>query len=98
MKYVAALGLAVLCVASAAPASAETYVVREIVSPNIACYNRVYVPARVLVNTRGSLVRGENIGWVTSPDRWDRVRTPATYIQTRRTVEADHFTLVRRGC
>ncbi len=98
MKYVAAMGLAALCIASAAPASAETYVERVTVSPNIACYNRVYVPARVLVNTRGSLVRAESIGWVTGPDRWDRVRSPATYIQTRRTVEADHFTLVRRPC
>ena len=97
MKYAAVIGLAAVAL-SATAASAETYIVRETVSPNIACYDRVYVPARVLVNTKGRQVRRESRGWVTSPARWDYVRSPATYIQTRRTVEADHYTLVRRGC
>ena len=98
MKYAAVIGLAALGAISASSASAETYIVRQVVSPNIACYDRVYVPARVLVNTRGRLVRGESKVWVTSPGRWDYVRNAATYIQTRKVVEADHYTLVRRGC
>ncbi len=84
--------------ASALSASADTYVERVTVSRYIACYDRVYVPAKVMVNTRGRLVKSAATGWETSATRWDRVRYPATYVETRRTVEPDHYTLRQRGC
>jgi hypothetical protein len=82
----------------AGSASARTTIVDEARSRYVACYDRVYVPARVLVNTRGKLVRGERHEWEVSPTRWNRVRDAAVYIQTRRTVEPDHYTLVATGC
>ena len=98
MKKFVMLCLAASAVALATPASARTFVVDESPSRFIACYDRQYVPARVRVNTRGRLVRGASRGWEIAGERWDHVRYPGTYIQTRRTIEPDHFTLVRRGC
>lgn len=99
MKKLLLLSLAASAVAAiATPASARTFVVEETRSRFIACYDRVYVPARVLVNTRGRLVRRASTSWEVSGDRWDFVRNPGVFIQTRRTVEPDHFTLVARGC
>jgi len=49
----------------------------------------------VLVNTRGRRVRGEYHEWEIHPTKWNRVREPAVYIQTRRTIEPDHYTLIR---
>ena len=63
--------------------------------PEAARYNKEYVPARVLVNTRGRRVRGEYHEWEIHPTKWNRVREPAVYIQTRRTIEPDHYTLIR---
>jgi hypothetical protein len=97
MKY-AAFGLAALGMLGCGAASAETYVVKQSVSRYLTCYDRVYVPATVAVNTRGKKVRGEARGWEIAGDRWDYVRSPAVYIQTRRIVEQDHYTLVARGC
>lgn len=79
-------------------AHAETYAVRQGVSQYIACYKKEYVPATYAVNTRGKLVQKESAGWVVSGDRWDRMRTPAVYIETRRLVEADHYKLVATSC
>ncbi len=98
MKYLIAIGLAAIGIASCGAAQADTYLVRETVSRYVACYDKVYVPATVEVNTRGKLVRAESRGWETSPDRWDYVRSPAVYIQSRRTVSPDHYTLVARPC
>ncbi len=92
----AILGALALASVGFAPtaATAETYVVRERVNRVLACYNRVYVEARVLVNTRGRLVRQQADSWEVTGDRWLRVREPATFIQTRRVIEPDHYTLV----
>ena len=79
----------------AGTATARVTVVDETRSRYIECYNKEYVPARVLVNTRGKRVRGEFHEWEISPTKWNRVREPAVYIQTRKTIEPDHFTLVR---
>ena len=99
MKTIYALCAAAVAAASvvtfASSAQAETYVVSESRSNVIACYNRVYVPAKVLVNTRGVKVRGENQAWQITGEQWLKVRNPAVYIQTRKTVEQDHYTLVR---
>jgi hypothetical protein len=99
MKRVLLVGLALAGATTvASQAVADTFVVRESVSRYIACYNKEYVPAKVLVNTRGIRVRGESQGWEIGPTRWDRVRDPGVYIQTRRTIERDHYTLIRTGC
>lgn len=94
--YRSAAAVALLCaiVGASVSAQAETYVVSQSRSNVIACYNKVYVPAKVLVNTRGIRVKGESESWVVGGDQWLRVRNPAVYIQTRKTLEADHFTLV----
>ena len=97
MKKLVLLSLAAF-VAVAGTANARKYIVEETRSKFIACYDRVYVPARVQVNTRGKLVKRASRGWEIGGDRWDYVRYPGTYIQTRRTVEPDHYTLVARGC
>lgn len=95
MKSFLVLGALVL---SATTATASTFVVTETRSRYVACYNNEYVPAKVLVNTKGKLVRGEQHSWEISPAKWNRVREPAVYVQTRRTIENDHYTLVAASC
>ena len=48
---------------SAGAASSRTMVVDETRGRYVECYNKEYVPARVLVNTRGRRVRGEYHEW-----------------------------------
>ncbi|MFV0280228.1 MAG: hypothetical protein ACK5JM_05635 [Rhodoblastus sp.] len=98
MKKIVLIGLATAGVCAASQAFAGTYIVEESRSRYINCYNKVYVPAKVLVNTRGVRVRGESRGWEISGNRWDHVRNPAVYMQTRRTVEPDHYTLQATSC
>lgn len=93
--FAATIAVAVLGVTAA---SAETYTVREAQSRYVACYERVYVPATIEVNTRGELVRAESEEWQTSGAHWNRVRNPSVYIQTRTVIEDDHYTLVRKSC
>lgn len=92
--------LAILAAGSvwAGAAYAGTYVVEEAQSRYIQCYNRVYVPSKVLVNTRGKLVRRYSQSWEIAGASWNYVRNPATFIQTRRVIEPDHYTLVTTGC
>lgn len=98
MNRVLVLGLAAAGVMVSGQAFADRYVVREARSTYVACYNKEYVEAKVLVNTRGRLVRSEGQYWDIGPTRWDRRRDPAVYIQTRKTIEPDHYTLVATGC
>jgi hypothetical protein len=98
VKKLVVLSVAAAAVTMASPVSARTFVVESSPSRYIACYDREYVPARVLVNTRGRLVKRASRGWEIAGERWDYVRYPGTYIQTRRVVEPDHYTLVSRGC
>lgn len=83
---------------AAGAASAETYLVSQPQSRYIACYNKEYVPAKVLVNTRGKLVAKESVAWEVSSAAWNKVRSPAVYIETRKVVEPDHYKLVAVGC
>jgi len=89
-----AAGLTTWCGA----ANAGTYIVEESQSHYIACYDRVYVPAKIAVNTRGKLVRPYSQSWEVSGDSWNYVRNVPVYIQTRRVVEPDHYTLVSGAC
>ncbi len=98
MKYVAMLGLVAAASLYGASAMAGTYVVEESQSRYISCYNKVYVPAKILVNTRGKLVKAGGHAWDISGDRWDYVREIPVFIETRRVSEPDHYTLVSTGC
>lgn len=91
-------GIATLGVCAGTQAFGGTYLVEESRSRYLTCYNKVYVPAKVQVNTRGIKVRGEAKAWEINGDRWDYVRNPAVFIATRRTVEPDHYTLQTTGC
>lgn len=79
-------------------ASATTYIVEQSQSRYISCYRKVYVPARIEVNTRGVLVRAASREWEVNGDTWAYVRNPPVFIETRRVVEPDHFTLVAADC
>lgn len=68
------------------------------IDPDPACYDKVYVPATVQINTRGRLVSPERFSWEQGELQWQRVRHPAVYIQTRKVIEQDHYTLVRAAC
>ena len=96
--FAAAIAIGSLAGVGTTAAVAETYTVRENQSRYVACYNRVYVPATVEINTRGELVRESSEAWETSAGNWNRVRNPSVYIQTRRVLEEDHYTLVRKSC
>lgn len=92
----AVIGLGVI----ATSADARTYT--EEVTPNRdKCYLVQYVPALYKVNTRGKKVKGQSTSW--HGDYVDggviiKRRNPAVYIQTRRLIEPDHYTLVPKGC
>lgn len=94
MRYVlgAAAVIAGLCMSSTA--FAAKYLVSETRSPVLACYQQVYVPATVQYNTRGVLVKRASTGWVVTGDRWEKVRSPAVYFETSKTIEPDHYKLV----
>ncbi len=92
------LTLAFVGTAWCTAASAGTYYVEESQSRYIACYNRVYVPAKILVNTRGKMVRPYSQSWDVQGDSWNYVRNVPVYIQTSRVAEPDHYTLVPAAC
>lgn len=94
MKYILGASVVVAGILASSIASAATYVVSEVRSPVLACYVKVYVPATVKYNTRGIKVQGESVGWLITGDRWEKVRNPAVYIETAKTIEADHYKLV----
>jgi hypothetical protein len=83
---------------AATAAHAGTYIIEQSQSRYIACYKKVYVPAKLLVNTRGVLVRQESKVWEAGGDTWAYVRNPPVYIETTRVVEPDHYTLVSDAC
>lgn len=92
---------AVVCLgAFASTADARTY--REEVTPNNdKCYVVKYIPALYQVNTRGKKVSGESKSWVGEIADGAVVikrRNPAVYIQTRKLLESDHYTLIPQGC
>jgi hypothetical protein len=69
--------------------------------PRHSCYRVRYVPALYLVNTRGKLVRSEQTvleGELADGSRVIRRRVPATYLETRVLLEADHYSLSRIPC
>jgi hypothetical protein len=91
-------GLATATIFAATAAEAGTYIIEQSQSRYISCYKRVYVPAKIEVNTRGVLVRAPSKAWEVGGDTWAYVRNPPVYIQTTRVVEGDHYTLVSGDC
>jgi len=91
-------GFLTATVFAATAANAGTYITEQSQSRYIACYKRVYVPAKIEVNTRGILVRAPSKAWEVGGDTWAYVRNPPVYIETTRVVEGDHYTLVSDGC
>jgi hypothetical protein len=79
-------------------ASADYYVQRQRGSREIRCYNKVYVEATIAVNTRGRLVSPERHAWEETADKMRRVREPAVYLERRRVIEPDHYTLAEIPC
>jgi len=98
MQKLLTAGFVTATVFAVTAAHAGTYVVEQSQSRYIACYKRVYVPAKVEVNTRGVLVRSASKAWEVGGDTWAYVRNPPVYIETTRVVEPDHYTLVSDGC
>ena len=106
MRGLGAIGIlacaAGLSTISMGSAMAGTYT--ETVTPNnvLATYCKHYILETDLVNTRGILVQRGSVGWVTTVtpvgEVWERVRTPPVYIQTRRVLEPDHYSLVPGPC
>lgn len=69
--------------------------------PRHSCYRVTYVPALYLVDTRGKLVKPERVVWegdIADGSEVRRKRIPATYLQTRKLLAEDHYTLVRIPC
>lgn len=84
----------------ASSADARTYT-EEVTPSRDKCYLVQYVPALYKVNTRGKKVKGESTSW--HGEYADgavivKRRNPAVYIQTRKLLEADHYSLVPQGC
>jgi hypothetical protein len=98
MQKLLMIGFAAASVLAASSASAGTYVVEESQSRYISCYKKVYVPAKILVNTKGVLVKAGNKAWEVGGDTWAYVRNPPVYIETKKVIEADHYTLVSGDC
>ena len=102
MKISIGLVAAVAIASFSALAEAKTYTTTVIPSHR-SCYDIDYVPATVLINTRGALVRGasvsrnfaiiENIGGVAVD-----TLNPAIYLEKRRLVEPDHYTMRSASC
>lgn len=89
-----------LAASSIAPAvSAKTYTVTGYPNRD-TCYVVKHIPATYEVNTKGIKVRGESSGWsaIVPGTIAKHSTSPAVYIQTKKMLEADHYSLVPSGC
>ena len=100
MKKSAILVALALVGSTIAPAaSAATYTVTGYPNRD-KCYYVEHVPATYKVNTKGVLVQGESAGWSAIAPGTKAVHStsPAVYIQTKKMIEADHYSLVPADC
>ena len=83
---------------SAGPPSNQYRPMTEL--PKRSCYLVKYVPARVLVNTRGRLIHPERRVWREHRSGTSATlsKIPATYLRTETLIEPDHYTLVPTRC
>lgn len=82
---------AVLCTAS--PGEARVTKIERTIPRTVATFCKNYIPATVLVNTRGKFVRAQRNYWVETEATYTRMREPALFFTTERVVEPDHVTL-----
>ena len=82
---------ALLC--SASPGEAKVTKIERSMPRTVATFCKTYIPATVLVNTRGRPVRGAKNYWVETETTYTRMRDPALFFTTEKVVEQDHFTL-----
>ncbi len=82
-------------------ASAKEYTI-EVTPDHRKCYQVEYVPATVLVNTKGKLVEGPKKVWEGDVREHGAIvvkrKVPAVYKSTRRVIEEDHYTLHKVSC
>lgn len=81
-------------------ADAKTFK-KHVVEDHDKCFLVEYVPSTYLYNTKGKKVSGPSKSWI--GDIVDggvviKRRNPAVYIQTRKLLEQDHYTLIPQGC
>ena len=81
------------------PVFAKTYTVTGYPNRD-TCYIVEHVPATYKVDTMGIKVKGEGSGWNTiAPGKVAKFSTtPAVYIQTKKMIETDHYSLIPTGC
>lgn len=96
------LAVAAAAILASGPAFARKNTV-EVVPDNKACFDVTYVPALYAVNTRGKLARGESRERVY--DIVEQVggtatytRHPAIYLETRKLLEPDHYSMRPAAC
>jgi hypothetical protein len=93
---------AAVAVLASSPAWARKNTV-DVVPDNKSCFDVTYVPALYQVNTRGKLARKASVEKVY--DLVDQVggtaaivRHPAIYIETRKLLEPDHYSMRPTAC
>ncbi|MBV6658996.1 MAG: hypothetical protein KI785_14630 [Devosiaceae bacterium] len=98
---VAGLVVAGTSVASLGVAEARTFTTEEVINRD-RCYEAVLMPAIVEHNTRGIHVSSASRTWVGNPQvagsHVIHQCNDPVFIQTRRIVDDQHITLVRKSC
>ncbi|HDZ73332.1 MAG TPA: hypothetical protein ENH55_11290 [Aurantimonas coralicida] len=98
--FLISVAAAVSTLALSVAADAKTFT-RKVVENNDKCYLVEYIPSTYIFNTKGKKVSGESRSWVGNIADGAVIikrRNPAVYIQTRKLLEQDHYTLVAQGC
>lgn len=75
----------------------------DVIPDNKSCFDVDYVPALYAVNTRGKLVRAPYVdrSYVIVEQVGGKAvftRQPAVYLETRKLLEPDHYTMRPAGC
>ena len=88
-----------VAVTSSSAFSRETR--REVVPNRDQCWVVKYYPRVEQVNTKGQLIADEKdfgVGYIAAGQTVRQVRAPAVYLETVRTVEEEHYSLVPTTC
>lgn len=100
IAFAAVIAASVALVTSVAEARQKT---AEVVPNNKSCFDIDYVPALYSVNTRGKLVRKQSVERVYAiveqvGGKAVDTRQPAIYLETRKLLEPDHYTMRSAAC
>lgn len=74
---------------------------REVVPNRDQCWVVKYYPRVEQINTKGQLLADEQdlgVGYIAAGQTVRQVRAPAVYLETVRTVEEEHYSLVPTAC